>query len=422
VAWADAPLSSLRDVVTARLASREETSSGGFQTTDSPTRPAMVDRFAVRLALFYAGLFAALGVQMPYFPLWLHAKGLDSRAIGIALGVPMMARIVAVPLATRLADRRAALRPALIVSSLASTIGCLALGQAHGFGALLVTMVLVALALTPAGPLADAYALKGLRLRQQSYGPVRLWGSAAYVAANIGGGLLLNVVAPIDIIWLIVGGFVMMTMASLVLAPVDVDAAATKRTAPLASRPYRLSAVLAVALAASLIQGSHAVYYGFSTLDWTAAGLGGTVIGALWALGVAAEVTLFAVSARLPAWISPTALLGIGAAGATLRWSAMALAPPAALLPALQCLHGLSFGATHLGSVQLVARAAPEHHGATAQGDFATILGLVMMLALVLSGILYGAYGDRAYWAMAASAAAGGGVMLVTLRRRRNPA
>ena len=63
---------------------------------------------------------------------------------------------------------------------------------------------------------------------------------------------------------------------------------------------------LAVALASALIQSSHALYYGFSTLQWRAAGYDGALIGVLWGLGVAAEVALFAFSARLPKRLSPT--------------------------------------------------------------------------------------------------------------------
>jgi MFS transporter, PPP family, 3-phenylpropionic acid transporter len=130
---------------------------------------------------------------------------------------------------------------------------------------------------------------------------------------------------------------------------------------------------------------------------------------------------LFAISARLPSRICPTTLLAMGAGGAMLRWAGMAFGPPLALLAALQCLHGLSFAATHLGSVQLVARAVPDHHGATAQGDVATIVGVVMTLALGGSGVLYQAYGDRAYLAMAVSAAAGGAVVLMRLWPRLKP-
>jgi len=397
------------------------TSSERAPATDSSTPPVVADNFAARLALFYAGLFVVVGLQVPYFPVWLQAKGLDSRAIGIVLAVPVVARVVAVPLITRVADRRAALRAALVVVSLAGAIGSLVMGRVQGFAAILATVALVSVVITPVGPLADAYALKGLGLRNLSYGPVRLWGSAAYIAANIGGGILLNVIAPVDIIWLIAGAVVAMSVASLALAPMGFDAAPTHHATSPAGRPYRLTGVLTIAIAASLIQGSHAVYYGFSTLDWSAKGLGGALIGALWALGVAAEIVLFAISARLPSRICPTTLLAMGAGGAMLRWAGMAFGPPLALLAALQCLHGLSFAATHLGSVQLVARAVPDHHGATAQGDVATIVGVVMTLALGGSGVLYQAYGDRAYLAMAASAVAGGAVVLMRLWPRLKP-
>ena len=100
----------------------------------------------------------------------------------------------------------------------------------------------------------------------------------------------------------------------------------------------RNPAFLAIAGAAGLIQASHAIYYGFSTLDWQRAGFDGTTIGALWALGVLAEIALFAVSGRLPAAVTPKALIVAGAVGAFIRWSAMALDPPAAMLPALQIL------------------------------------------------------------------------------------
>jgi PPP family 3-phenylpropionic acid transporter len=173
-----------------------------------------------------------------------------------------------------------------------------------------------------------------------------------------------------------------------------------------------------VALGASLIQASHAVFYGFSTLDWTAKGLSGTAVGALWALGVAAEIVLFALSPRLPA-LTPRLLLMVGAAAAAVRWTGMALDPPAMLLVPLQCLHALSFGATFLGAVQFLSRLAPEGEAATFQADFSTLQGIVTAAATGLSGVLYGSFGTLAYGAMAACAALGGFVVWVSAIRDR---
>jgi PPP family 3-phenylpropionic acid transporter len=100
-------------------------------------------------------------------------------------------------------------------------------------------------------------------------------------------------------------------------------------------------------------------------------------------------------------------LIMIGGAGAVLRWTLMAFDPPAAALPALQLLHGLSFGATHLGALALIGRLAPEGRGATAQGLYAIGLGLAMAAMMSLSGWLYAAYGNLSYAAMALAAVAG---------------
>ena len=48
-----------------------------------PIRAIVRDGFASRLALFYGAAFAIHGIQLPFFPAWLKAKGLDSEAIGI---------------------------------------------------------------------------------------------------------------------------------------------------------------------------------------------------------------------------------------------------------------------------------------------------------------------------------------------------
>jgi len=269
--------------------------------------------------------------------------------------------------------------------------------------------------------LADTYALRGLAQRGLAYGPVRMWGSVAFIFASSGAGALLNVMAAGDLIWLIVVTMSVATLAATSLAPLDIDtvnpAASPAQKAPI----WRDPSFVAVIAAASLIQASHAVYYGFSTIDWQAAGFGGQTIGMLWALGVIAEIAMFAASARLPAALSPTALLLIGAAGALLRWGAMAVGPPAVALPVLQSLHGLSFGATHLGALGFVVRAAPRGEGASAQGYLAVALGLTMAGAMAASGVLYDRYGGSAYGAMAVMACIGGMSAFFAWRRTADP-
>ncbi|RAI38643.1 MFS transporter, partial [Rhodoplanes roseus] len=176
---------------------------------------------------------------------------------------------------------------------------------------------------------------------------------------------------------------------------------------------WRSKTFVAVVATGSLVQASHAVLYGFASLQWAAQGLDGLQIGALWGIGVVAEIVLFAVSGRLATRLRPLDMLAIGALGAMLRWVVMAFDPPAAMLPALQCLHALSFGATHLGAMQALAE---ERRGATAQGDYASVVAIVFAATMGASGLLVSALGSVAYLAMAASATAGA-VIAIGARR-----
>ena len=368
----------------------------------APGGPRLGDGFALKLGLFYAAYFLFGGIQLPFFPLWLEAKGLDARTIGLVMAMPMLVRLLVMPVAGHLADRFGALKASIVIASVGGTLAMAVVGFAEGGFAILVAYAIAAAFFSPTLAITDAYALNGLRPRQQAYGPVRLWGSVAFIAGNVGAGSLLAVIAPAQVIWLIVAALLLSTFAAVALVPLDAPAVASPEAAPPAERVWRNPAFLAVAAAASLVQGSHALYYGFSVLDWRAAGFDGLTIGLLWGLGVAAEIVLFAFSARLPSALGPTVLLIVGAAGGLVRWTAMAFEPPLVLLPALQVLHALSFGATHLGAMGFLSRAVPPGLAATAQGIVATGAGLVMAAATGASGLLYAVSGSAAYLAMAA--------------------
>ena len=377
--------------------------------------------FVPRVAALYAALFILPGIQMPFFPVWLKAKDVDAGLIGVVLAVPMLARVLAIPVIARAADRRDAVRDVLIFTSVASVVGYILVGLSTGAFAILIAYTLTSLCYTPLMPLAETYALKGLAARGLAYGPVRLWGSFAFIFGNFAAGVAADIIPARNLIWLMVTASALVALAVWGLEPLSVNA--PEQDAQSAQRPTSLRdpGLVAVFAGASLIQASHALFYGFSALQWHAAGLDGTFIAALWALGVAAEIVLFAVQARLPPVFTPTVMLMVGSAAGVLRWLGMAADPPTLVLPWLQVLHALSFGATHLGTLMFLARNAPAGKAATAQGYFAITAGLVMAAATGISGVLYQDFGSRAYVAMALVAIAGGACGFIAHRTRRNP-
>src|SRR4051794_26239142 len=58
-----------------------------------------------RLAAFYAAAFLVVGVQTPFWPVWLAGHGLDPRQIAGIFAAAIWAKVVATPAIGALADR-----------------------------------------------------------------------------------------------------------------------------------------------------------------------------------------------------------------------------------------------------------------------------------------------------------------------------
>jgi MFS transporter, PPP family, 3-phenylpropionic acid transporter len=374
-------------------------------------------RFAARLALFYGAQFGLIGTHLPFFPMWLKAVGIDASWIGIITAVPAVTRFTMLPVVTGFAERRNSLRGTMVLTAFAVALGFFIIGTQHE--PLLVFIVYVALACmwTPMVPLTDAYALRGVARYGLNYGPLRLWGSIAFVVGALVCGLLVDLIAPRHLIWVIAAMAGLGAVASLTLQRLD-----TRSTA--GAQPVRTGALLgdpgflAIILAAALIQGSHAAYYTFASISWQGEGLGGLTIAGLWVLGVVAEIAVFALSPRFT--LRPSLLVVIGGVSAVVRWLITAQEPSLAVLSLVQLAHGFTYGLTQVGTMGLLVRHVPLSSMATAQGYLAACSGIVTSIASILCGAAYAQYGQRVYLGMAAMAAVGSVVMWLARRRVAN--
>jgi PPP family 3-phenylpropionic acid transporter len=372
----------------------------------------------VRLAAFYALIFGAFGVSLPYWPLWLAARGLDPEKIGLVFALTAFAKILAAPVAAALADRldrRRAVIVGLVAASLAVNLCFL---SARGWPAILAISFGAVLFTSPVMSLTDTLALMLARDRRLDYGRVRLFGSLGFMAVVLAAGAGIEG-APADLIlWLLLGLMAAALVAALLLPEVRAGEGSVPHRSP-AGQLAAMAALLArpsvawFLLAAGLIQNSHLAYYGFGTLYWRAAGIGSATIGWLWAEGVIAEIILFAAAPALLARIGPERLIMLGGVGAVLRWTALGLATDLAVLVPAQLLHALSFAAAHLGAMLYLARQAPAGLSATAQGLYAALpLGIGTGLVYGGTGFLFEHWGGRAaFLAMAVLAALGTAAM-----------
>jgi PPP family 3-phenylpropionic acid transporter len=373
-------------------------------------------RFAARLALFYGTLFGLIGTHLPFFPVWLKAVGINSSWIGIINAVPSVTRFTILPLVTGLAEKRQSLRAALIVTAFVTALGFSLIGTRHEPLLVFIAYAATACLWTPMVPLTDAYALRGVARFGLNYGPLRLWGSAAFVVGALACGLLVDFIAARHLIWVIaaVGG--LGALASLGLQRLDnprTAAATQSHEGALLRDP----GFLAMIVSAALIQGSHAAYYTFASISWQGAGLGGVTIAGLWAIGVVAEIVVFAVSPRFT--LQPSTLVVIGGLVGLARWLITAQEPSVAVLSLVQLAHGFTYGLTQVGTMGLLVRHVPAHSMARGQGYFAACSGIVSSTASILSGTIYASYGDRVYYVMAAMALSGAALMWLARHRIR---
>ena len=375
-------------------------------------------RFAIRIGLFYGTTLGLAGTYLPFFPVWLKGIGIDSSWIGLITAVPSLTRFTILPVVTRLAERMNALRSVMIAASCLTLIGFIVLEPLRNALAVFIVFALTASVWTPLGPLSDGYALKGCARYGLNYGPLRLWGSVAFVVGTLICGVLLDFISGRNVIWVLIALAALNALVSFGLRPLDQGAG----SAPVAASPLLLRnpVFVAVIVAAGLIQGSHAAYYTFASIVWREAGLSGFTVAGLWSLGVLAEIVVFAISPRFT--ISPAMQMFIGASAAAVRWIITAQEPPLAVLAAVQLMHGLTFGIVHLGAVGLLVRLAPGHVIATAQGYLVASNGALTAASMILSGALYGSLGQGVYYVMAVQALAGAVIIAIARARLDRPA
>lgn len=370
--------------------------------------------FALRVGLFFAALFLIYGIHLPYLPMWLDWRGLSASEIGTVTAAPFFVRLVVTPVVAVYADQHGAHRGLVVALAWSAVGAALALAAAPGFWTILVLAVALSLVVTTIMPLVETVAVSGVRSGGLDYGRMRLWGSVAFVVATFAGGAVIERAGAASGMTMIVAATVATALASHLLPHPRLEA----RTKPASVRVPRLGEAMALLrspvfvtflIAAGAIQGAHATFYTFGALHWRSQGISAATTGALWTVGVGAEIALFAWSGWVMQRVWATTLLIAGGVAAVVRWTAMAFDPPLAMLFPLQVLHGFTYGAAHLGAIHLIARAIPDATAGTAQALYATVAaGIAMGGATLLSGQLITRLGGSgAYLGMALLAAVG---------------
>lgn len=364
--------------------------------------------YGFRIALFYGALFVVYGMHVPFTPVWLDWRGLSAGEISTIMAAPFFLRLLVTPAVALAADRHGNHRQVLIVLAWASLLLVLVLTQAKSFWPILLLVVALVICFATIMPLTETIAVMGVRRAGLDYGRMRLWGSLTFIVASFCGGLIVQQAGAGIGIWLVALGCLLTLLAAHFLPHIVTEHDASGHAAPFwqAAEPRRLLSspvFVAFLLAAGLAQAAHATLLTFGTLIWQHQGLSPAWSGSLWAIGVLAEVGLFAVSGPLIARFGAVNLLILAAFVSVLRWAAMAINPPLSLLVPLQLLHAMTYGGSHVAAIHFMHQAVPRSGSGSAQALYATVAsGIAMGISTLIAGRLYASYGGGSYAGMAA--------------------
>lgn len=357
---------------------------------------------AFRLAAYYSALFMAVGIHLPFWPLWLKDHGLSPAEIGIILAATYLVKSIVNPLIGHVVDRRGDRRRPMFWLALGATLAWVGFAFASGFWSILILTVIALGLWSGIMPVGEALALMTTQRFGIDYGRVRLWGSTAFILTAIGCGRLLVDHTSSTLVWLITAALAATALACAALPDARVPVPEGSTPPPL--KPLVTSTAFLLFLAAgSLNSAAHTVYYAFSTIHWKAAGISDDTIGLLWSEGVIAEIVLFAMSGSAVRRFGPTGLLMLAGLGGVLRWTMLGLTTDVAMLAMVQGLHAATFGCAHLGAMHFIQRAVPAGLSARAQGIYAAVaMGVAPGVMSPLTGHLYEALSGHAFLVMAA--------------------
>ena len=370
------------------------------------------------VALYYAMLFGAVGIQLPFWPIWLADRGLNPAQIGMALATPYLGRALFSPLMGGWVDHLGQRKRPLILIAILTTLLWTSFALAHSFTAILIIGFFAAGLWACMMPLGDVIALAASTHWAFNYAHARLWGSLSFIATTMGAGLMLGWINPPVLVWVIAAGLGLTALSAALLpdlrpAPHEHGTGTFKEL--LAQPAFRWFLTTT-----ALNQAGHTALYGFATLHWQQAGLSSTAIGVLWSEGTLAEVVLFLFAGPLTRIIRPEILLLIGMVGGIIRWTALALTNDFQWLILFQLLHAATFGAAHLGAMYFLQKAIPSGSAARAQGLYSALAsGIMPGLMLPLTGWIYQNYDGSVFLLMTATAMAASAASVMLIRCRR---
>jgi PPP family 3-phenylpropionic acid transporter len=331
--------------------------------------------------------FAALGVFVPYWTVYLHTvKAFSPVQIGELMAVFMATKVVAPFIWGWLADHTGQRLRIIRLASLMAVVCFAGVYWQSGYGWMLLVMAGFGFFWNASLPQFEALTLNYLGEQVGRYSWIRLWGSIGFILMVVSLPPLLErqgIGRVVDAMLLLFTGIWLATW--LVRdKPHHAHTENTSRLREVICQP----AVWMLLLACALQQASHGVYYTFFSLYLEDHSYSRQVTGWMWALGVMAEVVLFVFMNRLILRFGAERLFVLAMLLTGIRW--ILLGEWVDTLPLLllaQVLHAATYGLFHASAIHVVHHVFPGKLQGRGQALYSGVsFGLGGALGSLLSG------------------------------------
>ncbi|GCE24951.1 putative transporter YwbF [Dictyobacter alpinus] len=342
------------------------------------------------MKLFYLGYFSAMGVYLPYLGLYLGAVGLPGTQIGLIASMFPLASMLMPPLWGVLSDHFGWRKQLLIAALLAAVITSLLIWQiTHIFVALFIFIIVLAIAISPTIPLADAITLQWVGEHGGSYGSIRVYGSLGFLIAAIVAGSILNVIGVTSLFLLLAIVFCGPLLTSFFVPGQNKVSMARIKGHELVVLLRDRTLLLFIVLC-MIGYGTFAAYNTFFGLYLKSLGVSTSAIGLASGLASLSELPVMMLSGILMKRLGARWLLIIGLSVAVVRWLAYATFTTYPILFAFTLLHGISFASFYVAAITFIDQRVPIHMRTTGQTLFyGTSFGLGTWASTNLFGVLY---------------------------------
>ncbi len=361
------------------------------------------------LSLQYFLFFGVLGIFLPFFNLYCYHLGFSGVQIGALFSVQTGATVIFPILWGALADRFNARKSIFVVCNFIGAGIWAFFLLTTDFLPMLIITIFYAVFRAPVISFMEAFSMDILGRKKTSYGKVRAWGTASFVAVVILMGRLTHIYSVNIIIPLILGGLVLQSFGTLLMPVVKRDRPQEKP--PISTLARKKLVVFLVCGFLMLV--SHGTYYGFFSIHLENLGFGTMFIGFAWALASIAEITVMIGSTRLFDRFSLENVLVFSFFVACIRWILLFFAVSPAMILLAQLLHAVTYGAFHMASILYIDRVSPEGAKTIGQAlNNSVSFGLGMMIGVFVNGYFFDMVGSTPLFIGSAVVAAVGGLIL----------